>query len=129
MHYYTNPIFKNGTAAVRSDTATGVTTEESWFDFWWARQIFLLQSVQMGYGDQSASYPLGTGGSSPVGKATGEDLHLHLQQSLSTSKATPAIHPHSFMAFTEANSPLLQIKLPFALCDMGLLTPRYVNDN
>jgi hypothetical protein len=51
--------------------ATGWTVEGSEFESRWGKEFSLLHVVQTGSGVHSTSYPMGTWGSSPGGKAAG----------------------------------------------------------
>jgi hypothetical protein len=51
--------------------ATGWTTEGSEFKSRYGQELSLLHVVQTGSGVHPSSYPLGTGGSFPGGKAAG----------------------------------------------------------
>jgi hypothetical protein len=51
--------------------ATGWTTKGSEFESLWGQGFSLLHVVQTGSGAHTASFPMGTGGSFPGGKAAG----------------------------------------------------------
>jgi hypothetical protein len=51
--------------------ATSWTTEASEFESRYGQEFSLLHVVQTGSGVHPTSYPMGTGGSSPGGKAAG----------------------------------------------------------
>jgi hypothetical protein len=52
-------------------TASGLKTEGSEFESRWGQEFSVLHIVQIGSGVHPASYPMGTGGSFPGGKAAG----------------------------------------------------------
>jgi hypothetical protein len=62
-------LMKSRVSAV--DWLRSSMTKESEFESQWGQGFLLLHVVQTGYGAHPASYPMGTGGSFPRGKAAG----------------------------------------------------------
>jgi hypothetical protein len=52
-------------------TGYGLDDQVSEFESWWVQEFSLLHVVQTSSGAHQASYPMGTGGSFPGGKAAG----------------------------------------------------------
>jgi hypothetical protein len=53
-------------------SVVGIATEGSEFESRWVQEFSLHHVVQAGSGVHTTSYPMGTGGSFPGGKAAGE---------------------------------------------------------
>jgi hypothetical protein len=65
-------------------------------------EIFLLYSIKNGSGAHQASYPMGTGGSFPVGKASGNlklTIHFHLEPRFMTCEAASSQSRSVFMTW------------------------------
>ena len=64
-----------------NDFAAGWTTQESWFDSRYGKDISLLYKIQSGSGAHQESYSVGSGGALQEDKAAGGlklTFHLHL---------------------------------------------------
>jgi hypothetical protein len=53
------------------DSAGGIATGYGLDESWWGQEFSILHSVQTGSGVHPTSYPMGTGGFFPGGKAVG----------------------------------------------------------
>jgi hypothetical protein len=79
-------------------TGYGVTTKGSEFEFPWGQEFSLLHVVQTGSGVHPASYPMGTGGSLPGGKAAGADQSPPTSAEVKKNMDLYIHSPYAFMA-------------------------------